>query len=267
VNGLFIRVDSGLNVAGRFDDTDIVHVLTDNLVINGNPGGALLDSTVPPSALISVGPNTGGLLQPGFYNYKITFVDRNGYESIPSDPSITINLLAGQTAISIASLPGATGDFVERRLYRSQGTGTGPYDLVANLDRNTSSFRDVGQFAGGTLIRDRADVSTVALTEVPGGTLPAGGRFTYRVVMVDAGGREGLASNPTSSVVVGANSSVRLDNLPRTLAGFVGRRVYRSANGGGSPFQLIADLQDGNTTFLDTGANLTGSLAPESLGV
>jgi hypothetical protein len=267
VNGLFIRVDSGLNVPGRFDDTDIVHVLTDNLVINGNPGGALLDSTVPPSALISVGPNTGGLLQPGFYNYKITFVDRNGYESIPSDPSITINLLAGQTAISIASLPGATGDFVERRLYRSQGTGTGPYDLVANLDRNTSSFRDVGQFAGGTLIRDRADVSTVALTEVPGGTLPAGGRFTYRVVMVDAGGREGLASNPTSSVVVGANSSVRLDNLPRTLAGFVGRRVYRSANGGGSPFQLIADLQDGNTTFLDTGASLTGSLAPESLGV
>jgi hypothetical protein len=267
VNGLFIRVDSGLNVPGRFDDTDIVHVLTDNLVINGNPGGALLDSTVPPSALISLGPNTGGLLQPGFYNYKITFVDRNGYESIPSDPSITINLLAGQTAVSIASLPGATGDFVERRLYRSQGTGTGPYDLVANLDRNTATFLDAGQFAGGTLIRDRADVSTVALTEVPGGTLPAAGRFTYRVVMVDAGGREGLASNPTSSIVVSANSSVRLDNLPRTLSGFVGRRVYRSANGGGSPFQLIGELQDGNTTFVDTGANLTGRLAPESLGV
>jgi hypothetical protein len=271
VNGLFIRVDSGLNVAGRFDDTDIVHVLTDNLVINGNPGGALLDSTVPPSALISIGPNTGGLLQPGFYNYKITFVDRNGYESIPSDPSITISLLAGQTAISVASLPGATGDFVERRLYRSQGTGTGPYDLVANLDRNTSSFRDVGQFAGGTLIRDRADVSTVALTEVPGGTLPAGGRFTYRVVMVDAGGREGLASNPTSSVDVGTDSSVRLDNLPRTLAGFVGRRVYRSEDlrfsVNGAPFRLIAELQDGNTSFLDTGANLPGRLAPESLGV
>ncbi|MFN9420949.1 MAG: hypothetical protein ACK578_26135, partial [Pirellula sp.] len=61
--------------------------------------------------------------------------------------------------------------------------------------------------------------------------------------------------------------SVRLDNLPRTLAGFVGRRVYRSANGGGSPFQLIAELQDGNTSFLDTGANLVGTLAPQSLGV
>lgn len=51
INGLFVRVEtetlSGqqldkLNVPGRFDDTDIVHVIAENLLINGNPGGRLL---------------------------------------------------------------------------------------------------------------------------------------------------------------------------------------------------------------------------------
>ncbi|HBJ35020.1 MAG TPA: hypothetical protein DDZ51_09720, partial [Planctomycetaceae bacterium] len=46
INGLFVRIETAtgstiekLNVPGRFDDTDIVHVLTENLIINGNPGG------------------------------------------------------------------------------------------------------------------------------------------------------------------------------------------------------------------------------------
>ena len=47
INGLVVRDDSAtgangqLNVSARFDDTDIVHVLTSNLVIAGNPGGQI----------------------------------------------------------------------------------------------------------------------------------------------------------------------------------------------------------------------------------
>ena len=49
INGLFIRVQTSpgqpverLTVNGRFDDVDITHVLTENLQIEGNPGGPLV---------------------------------------------------------------------------------------------------------------------------------------------------------------------------------------------------------------------------------
>lgn len=48
INGLFVRIKTDLgksidtlDVGARFDDDDIVHVLTENLVITGNPGGPL----------------------------------------------------------------------------------------------------------------------------------------------------------------------------------------------------------------------------------
>ena len=47
LNGLVVRFDDStgadaarLNATARFDDTDIVHIITDNLVIVGNPGGS-----------------------------------------------------------------------------------------------------------------------------------------------------------------------------------------------------------------------------------
>jgi len=57
INGLFVRVDTEagqaiteLEVAGRWDDTDIVHVVSESLFINGTPGGPIIDG----------GPGGGG---------------------------------------------------------------------------------------------------------------------------------------------------------------------------------------------------------------
>lgn len=277
VNGLFIQVDTPadgstqtLTVPGRLDDIDIVHVLTENVEVSGAPGGSILDSTTPQSQLISTAPAVGGTLLPGIYNYKITFVDRNGYESVSSDASVSLELLANQTAVSIAGLPGATGDFVTRRLYRSQADGSGPYDLVTSLDRTSSTAFDIGNTLGGTLARDRADVSNVILTPGAAGTLAAG-TYSYRLVMVDAGGRDGLASNATASIVLATDGDVTLTNLPTTLDGYTGRRLYRSSNGGVSPYVLVADLPDSTssttTTVIDDGTLVGGSLQPESLGI
>lgn len=277
VNGIFIRVGTPadgstqtLTVPGRFDDIDIVHVLTENVEVTGVPGGSLLDSTTPQSQLISTAPAVGGTLVPGIYNYKVTFVDRNGYESVPSDPSVSLELLANQTAMSIAGIPGATDDFVVRRLYRSAPDGQGPYELVEVLDRTSSTYLDRGNSLGGTLARDRADVLGVTSAVGATGTLAAG-TYSYRVVMVDAGGREGLASNATAPVTLAADGSVTLSNLPQTLDGYVGRRVYRSSLGGVSPYVLVADLPDSSsvavTLVVDDGTVVGGSLQPESLGV
>ncbi|MGN6133217.1 MAG: hypothetical protein ACTHOU_01910, partial [Aureliella sp.] len=275
LNGLFIRVETPvdgttrtLTVPGRFDDVDIVHIISENLIVSGSPGGAILDNTVPPAELISTAPNVGGVLLPGTYNYKLTYLDRNGYESIPSNVSVSQLLNPGQTAISIAGLPAASGEYIARRLYRSNANGTGPYELVATLDKQTSTYLDIGKSLGGTLTRDRADVSNVTMTRVPAGTLTAGS-YTYRVVMVDAAGREGLASNVTNSFNLNPGGSIQLSNLPLTLPGYVGRRVYRSRNGGN--FVRVADLPDssslGLTQYLDNGSSIGGSLSVESLAI
>ncbi len=71
INGLFINVATGaiggtqaMTVPGRFDDIDVVHVITENLVVSGSAGGALLDNTVPPAAIISTAASVGGVLLP-----------------------------------------------------------------------------------------------------------------------------------------------------------------------------------------------------------
>ncbi|MGN6136727.1 MAG: hypothetical protein ACTHOU_19780, partial [Aureliella sp.] len=51
--------------------------------------------------------------------------------------------LSVQLSVQLKQLPQAFGDFVSRRLWRSDNGG--PYRLVAELDRNTPNFVDAGQ--------------------------------------------------------------------------------------------------------------------------
>ena len=66
LNGIFIQVDTPadgetqtLTVPGRLNDTDIVHLITENLFVTGNPGGPLLDGTAPEADLISTAGTVG----------------------------------------------------------------------------------------------------------------------------------------------------------------------------------------------------------------
>lgn len=280
INGLFVRVSTiaggelrELTVPGRFNDVDIVHVISENIVIQGVPGASLLDDTVLPSNLISMRGRTGGILGTGTYNYKLTYVDVNGYETPPSDATQNVILTGTQTAISITGLPGVTGEFVSRRLYRSSNAGSGPYVLAAELDGNSFSYEDLGKTLSSTsdskagLFRDRPDVRGVTTQLVAGTVLPSGS-YTYRIVMVDEAGRESLASSPTSVITnASGNRSILLNNLPALQPGYASRRIYRSTSSGAGAFRLIADIQNESTTsYLDAGTNLTGTLQLTSLG-
>src|SRR5690606_13172339 len=158
-NGLFIRVVTPagdqlrpMTVSGRWDDTDIVHVLTENLRIEGTPGGPVLDVTVPPVLRVTLTPLPGGTLTPdGTYNYIVVYVDRDGNESPSSAVTYSATLSGDERSIRLNDLPPAPEPFVSRRIYRSDATGGGTYQLVAEIDRSSTQFLDNGTTHGGPL--------------------------------------------------------------------------------------------------------------------
>jgi len=176
INGLFIRAETGpttplrqLTVAGRFDDTDIVHYIAENIVIAGNPGGSIQDGVRPQLNDVAGLPIAGGgVLAAGQYLYQMTFVDRFGFESLaalaPTD-AITVGADGAVELFNLPSVP-AGGDYTKRRLYRSV-PGSTDFVLVAELDAGSGRFFDNGRRSGVTLdtarqgVRGRLNASLV----------------------------------------------------------------------------------------------------------
>ena len=153
INGLFVRVATRtggvlqpLTSPARFDDTDIVHVLTENLVVQGTPGGAIAPAQAPSSLLVqSIGLAGGGDVAPGSYVYRVSFSSPTT-ESAASTTTVPVEILqTGQ--IRLSNLPTvATGSgFTGRRLYRApvatDGT-IGAFALVGSLNATDTTFID-----------------------------------------------------------------------------------------------------------------------------
>ncbi|MEO1527696.1 MAG: peptidase, partial [Planctomycetota bacterium] len=209
VNGLFVRVPTTatqapreLTVSGRFDDIDIVHVLPENLVIASQPGGSITDGFAPPMTLVTGRELAGGMLDVGTYLYKMTFVDADGFESLPSADQFVIATTENSSSIELAELPRVTpgGDYASRRLYRAldDGSGNPVFVLVADLDASSTTFIDDGGSSDGVLdltregIRGRLDASLVL---DPGIVMKmSGSRIELQPGSVVLA--EGVASNP-----------------------------------------------------------------------
>ena len=177
INGLFVRLTTRtgdvlerVNIPSRFDDTDIPHILTENLVIAGTPGGPVLRSTAPSSLLVRPNPSPNGNVPAGTYVYRITNVNTTGIESAASQPTIPVTL-TDVGGIQLSQLPtvGSGSDFVSRRLYRAEVIAgiPGTFSLVAQLNASDTVFLD--QAAAGTnelssegaALRSRLDASLV----------------------------------------------------------------------------------------------------------
>ncbi|TWT69332.1 tandem-95 repeat protein [Crateriforma conspicua] len=156
-NGLNIRIDTPaggqtepMTVSGRLDDTDIVHLLSQSLLIQGQPGGPQLLENRPDVLNVTLTQTTGGTLVDGTaYDYRVTYVTADGTESLASLPTVLAVADAGGS-IEIRNLPTAPSSFAGRRLYRLN-PGTMEYEFVAALDRGTTSFLDTGETRGGVL--------------------------------------------------------------------------------------------------------------------
>lgn len=161
-NGLFIRTVTApggplqtLDVAARFDDTDIVYTLGENLIIAGNRGGSIIESVAPNVSLVQTVPGVAGTLVSGaVVSYKVTAFDRHGAQGVPSAATIGLTLGASESSIQLNNLPAATGDFVARRLWRSVDGGS--FALVAELDGDSTSYRDIGTTLNAILVNPNA---------------------------------------------------------------------------------------------------------------
>jgi len=273
MNGLFVRIVTPagselrpLTVPARFDDIDIVHVLTEGLKIQGEAGGALLEQSRPSVELVTLAARVGGGLAADSYAYKLVFVDKNGFEGRPSEATETVTLTAGHGTVEVNGLPPVSGNFVSRRLYRSQPGGVGPYNLIAELDASDTTYTDRGvvlpSLTLSLLNRDPPSVRSVTFVQDEvGPTVPglAAGSYTYRVVMVDGvTGETSPASDATGAVTVTTPadplnvSVVVVSGLPASPDGYR-QLVYRSSVGGGGTYELAGEIGAGETVFRDEG--------------
>ena len=207
INGLFVRVATAAgqsravqSVSGRWDDKDIVHVVANTLTINGTPGGPTLETSPPELSVVNItsgGNVVGGQLIEGTgYTYRMTFVDANGNEGVASAATQNFVVPVGANAIRLSDLPGATGNFVARKIYRSDDGGA-TFNRVAVLDKSSTVYVDSAAPRGETinpatsLNRARLDAGLVV---DPGVTVKLqGGRIVAGIsAQLVAEGQDGL---------------------------------------------------------------------------
>jgi hypothetical protein len=307
LNGLFVRTATGvadrletITVSTRFDDADIAHILGENLIVDGQPGGGVVDSSAPPTTLVTLASVAGGSLAAGTYNYRLVYVDANGNEGIASTPTGSLTVVAN-SSIQLSNLPPVIqgSGIVARRLYRSDATGGGTYSLVSQLDAVSTTFVDNGTVTGQPLtlaaatVRSRLDGSLVvdpgilikakdARIEVRrGGNLIAEGTRELPIVITsifDTGyGVGGTARTSTTAasdvaergdwggIFVGHASSASIDQTRIAFAGGLTR-----IEGGFASFNPIeihqADVRIANSRITDSGSGTEGSTSPTRVG-
>lgn len=165
VNGVLFRIQtpSGgeletLRSNARLDDVDVVHVLTENLIIEGSAGGVNGAVQSPEALLIRGTATVGGEVSIGQYTYKVTFFNSDGYETSPSNQTQLITVGAGANAISLTGLPLlsqelANEGFVGRRLYRAtvENGVAGDFRQVADLNASDLVYIDTLSAADAAL--------------------------------------------------------------------------------------------------------------------
>ncbi|MEZ6117285.1 MAG: hypothetical protein R3C28_12010 [Pirellulaceae bacterium] len=166
INALFVSIQTAsgadpkkLTVSARFDDRDIVHAISENLVVEGTPGGPL-QSINPAPAITNtrLTPVDGGSLGAGDYSYKFTYVEDDGTETPASAATATVTLLGRgvQGTVRISSVPQSTRtDVVTTRIYRSETTGIGPYTFVGEVNKGVRTFVDDGSVIGGAELNEQ----------------------------------------------------------------------------------------------------------------
>lgn len=189
INGMFIRVSTRtgdtlqpLTTAARFDDSDVVHVLTENLVIQGTAGGAIAPAQAPSALGIRVSAATGsGEVPVGSYVYRLAFSSATSESEASTTTLPAVLNQVGEIRLSdLPTTPVGSG-FTGRKLYRAAldaAGNPGAFSLVATLNASSTSHTD--RVATGTQLLPPQTLRLTARTDArlaidPGTVVKVGG--------------------------------------------------------------------------------------------
>lgn len=243
---------------------------TTSIFDDGSQTGSILNEGTPIiSGVVLSAITTGGFLAQGTYSYRIVFVDINGSESPVSDQTASQSVLASSSIrldnLPVVPPPSGNLPFIARRLFRSDASGTGRYQLVVQLDATSTSFIDSGIETALLNFPGPVSLGVVLAQPLAGG--PAGtlalGTYNYRLAFVDDTGRESPASIPTLSLaVVDAlppnpllSRAIQLSNLPIIDVNLrqTALRIYRSEPNGEGVYRLVSELNSSNAIYISSG--------------
>jgi flagellar hook protein FlgE len=137
-----------------------------------------------------------------------------------------------------------------------QGTLTPTGDIADTAEILNSAILSDGKYDSpdnsSTVTGSAApDVSATTLTP-GGGAGSLTGTYSYKVVFVDASGKESPAD--TTSVTAAGDAQIGFTGIPTSgTTDYVGRRIYRSVADATDNYYLVGDINDNTTTtFNDT---------------
>ena len=119
-------------------------------------------------------------------------------------------------------------------------------------------------YIGNMQVRARSAAAAAPTAVVVSGGSVDIGAHTYYVTFVDSTSGETLAVNGVVATTASTNKQVNLSSIPTGPAGTVSRRIYRTKVGGSGPFFVATIADNTTTTFSDTVADSTLSVAAPS---
>lgn len=199
----------------------------------------------------------GALTPLGTYQYKVTFVDASGKESLASAASPATTLAGANNEILLNNIPTApAGTYVARNIYRNIDGSATDFRLVGTINDNTTTVFDDKTVSNATLLTEPT-MNTSTLT----------GNYSYYITFANAAGGpgNGIESRPTplSGPLNVVNGRVELTNLPVDASGQWSQvRIYRNLSTNDADFHYVGEVANGTTAYTDTASD--ASITPNA---
>jgi flagellar hook protein FlgE len=194
--------------------------------------------TLPNSDLAAGVPSgtASPVIPAGDYTYRFVFVDADGNEGPPSDPTPSITVpVGGNDQIDLTDLP-TTADtaFTQLRIYRSSGSG---YEAIATIAEGTTTYTDTAASGGATLDESGLESNS----------------YSYYVTFYDSvSGRESRPSAQFGPVTADEFNSprIRIDGFPTPTSEYNSVRIYRNTRSDPGSFYRVATVAS-TSSFID----------------
>lgn len=208
--------------------------------------------------------------------YMVTYADATGNESAKSPASSVIDVVDGQTTVTISHSETVPGGVTKKRLYRQ--TVTISSGLVVSTDANwklvsegSASSTSATDVAADSTLTTYLAVGLRDLPPTPSGTATANATIpakevpetrTYVYTYVSAYGEEGPPSPASDVADIDPTETVTISMAaaPSGSYNITLKRIYRSSTvGSQAQFQFVAEIPVATTSYAD-------SVAQASLG-